>query len=187
MPVRLRPSPDNLYLEDGRCLECRLLSGLGLTLSSGPHRFMMSWTSKMVYVCRADRVIELSRAFDEEDFDCFDRKRIPKVRTPCHPAYLDIHGGDITPPGPAKYYMWILGGAQHSTPKQVILIALDDELSVSDLCSGYRQCVIESMSGSLAAEPQTLFIASNNCMVLKFSEIPSCQCLASRINQADVI
>lgn len=29
--------------------------------------------------CCADRVIELSKAFDEEDFDKFDRKRVPKV------------------------------------------------------------------------------------------------------------
>jgi hypothetical protein len=27
-------------------------------------------------------VIELSKAFDEEDFDKFDRKRVPKVRLP---------------------------------------------------------------------------------------------------------
>ncbi len=35
---------------------------------------------------RADRVLELSRAFDEEDFDAFDRKRVPKVRIPSAPG-----------------------------------------------------------------------------------------------------
>ena len=32
--------------------------------------------------CCIDRVIELSKAFDEEDFDKFDRKRVPKVTPP---------------------------------------------------------------------------------------------------------
>jgi 2,3-bisphosphoglycerate-independent phosphoglycerate mutase len=35
--------------------------------------------SVLIFNFRADRVIELSKAFDEEDFDKFDRKRVPKV------------------------------------------------------------------------------------------------------------
>lgn len=50
---------------------------LGSSVSVRKHLHGWSvWT-----VRRADRVIELSRAFDEEDFDAFDRKRVPKVAT----------------------------------------------------------------------------------------------------------
>jgi 2,3-bisphosphoglycerate-independent phosphoglycerate mutase len=35
--------------------------------------------SVVIFNFRADRVIELSKAFDEENFDKFDRKRVPKV------------------------------------------------------------------------------------------------------------
>lgn len=34
----------------------------------------------VIFNFRADRVIELSKAFDEEDFSHFDRQRVPKVR-----------------------------------------------------------------------------------------------------------
>lgn len=43
-------------------------------VAQGPDRFRFRFE---------DRVIELSRAFDEEDFDKFDRKRVPKVPLFC--------------------------------------------------------------------------------------------------------
>ena len=39
----------------------------------------------VIFNFRADRVLELTKAFEEEDFQPFDRKRVPKVRLvlPC--------------------------------------------------------------------------------------------------------
>ena len=35
----------------------------------------------VIFNFRADRVLELTKAFEEKDFEPFDRKRLPKVRT----------------------------------------------------------------------------------------------------------
>lgn len=35
----------------------------------------------MLFNFRADRMVEISKAFEYEEFDAFDRKRWPKVRT----------------------------------------------------------------------------------------------------------
>lgn len=34
----------------------------------------------VIFNFRADRVLELTKAFEEENFEPFDRKRMPKVR-----------------------------------------------------------------------------------------------------------
>lgn len=52
----------------------------------------------VIFNFRADRVIELSRAFDEEDFDCFDRKRIPK----CKFVGMMMYDGELHIP---KHYL----------------------------------------------------------------------------------
>ena len=38
------------------------------------------FTQVVIFNFRADRVLELTKAFEEENFEPFDRKRVPKVR-----------------------------------------------------------------------------------------------------------
>lgn len=38
--------------------------------------------AQVLFNFRADRMVEISKAFEYEDFDAFDRKRWPKVRCP---------------------------------------------------------------------------------------------------------
>ena len=59
---------------------------------------MQDGDAVVIFNFRADRVLELSRAFEYEKFDKFDRKRHPKAGNPPHdaPAHAPLLHGPVS-------------------------------------------------------------------------------------------